>query len=181
MTMSADGSTVAVNGYFTDSNLNPFGFLAYADRETWLPAKTMGQKLSMDGSVFFQPLTDGIDLVDVQTGRLVNRVQLPIQLPTVYDSLVMDGADDVVAIITGNGVSTLDLSSEFPGGGSSPTARRRSACPFTARRANFSACCNTNCGNFDLGPATPQSRQLNHLKINSRAARRAIRRKLLQA
>ncbi len=114
MTMSADGSTVAVNGYFTDSNLNPFGFLAYADRETWLPAKTIGQKLSMDGSVFFQPLTDGIDLVDVQTGRLVNRVQLPIQLPTVYDSLVMDGADDVVAIITGNGVSTLDLSSEFP-------------------------------------------------------------------
>jgi DNA-binding beta-propeller fold protein YncE len=112
--MSADGTTLAADGFVVDSILNPTGIIEYVDRETWLPQATFGQKLNKDGSVLFQPLTDGIDVLDVQTGRLVNRVQLPIQLPSVYDSLVVDGQDALVAAITTSGVVTIDLSSVTP-------------------------------------------------------------------
>jgi len=81
LALSADGSTLITNGFFADANLNAVGLQVYTDREVWLPVATVGQKLSKDGSVLFQPLTNGIDVVDVHTGRLVNRVQLPLQLP----------------------------------------------------------------------------------------------------
>jgi hypothetical protein len=70
--------------------------------------------------VLFQPLTDGVDEIDVLTGRLVNRVQLPLQLPTVYDSLVVDGTDDVVVAITNTGVAAIDLTAQLP----APAVRR---------------------------------------------------------
>lgn len=114
MSVSADGSTIASNAYFADENMNPFGIQAYADRETWLAVATEGQKLNKDGSVFFQPLANGIDVIDVQTGRLVNRVELPVQLPLVYDSLVVDGQDEVLVAITSTGIATVDLSSAVP-------------------------------------------------------------------
>ena len=111
LSMSADGTTLAANGYILDTSLNPSGIIEYTDRETWLPTAVVGQKLNKNGSVFLQPLTDGIDVIDVNTGRLVNRVQLSLQLPTVYDSLVVDGTDDVVVAITTTGVATIDLTS----------------------------------------------------------------------
>jgi|HubBroStandDraft_1064217.scaffolds.fasta_scaffold01336_4 WD40 repeat protein len=114
LALSADGSTLVTNGFFADANLNATGLQVYTDRETWLPVATIGQKLDMDGSVLFQPLTNGIDVVDVQTGRLVNRIQLSVQLPTVHDSLVVDGTDDIVVAITTTGVAAIDLTSETP-------------------------------------------------------------------
>jgi hypothetical protein len=114
LALSADGSALATNGFFADANLNAIGLQVYTDRETWLAVGTIGQKFNKDGSVFFQPLTNGIDVIDTQTGRLVNRVQFALQLPTVYDALVVDGRDDVVAIITTNGVVTIDLTSVAP-------------------------------------------------------------------
>jgi WD40 repeat protein len=121
LALSADGSTLVTNGFFADANLNATGLQVYTDRETWLPVATIGQKLDIDGGLLFQPLTNGIDVVDVQTGRLVNRVQLSVQLPTVYDSLVVDGTDDIVVAITTTGVAAIDLTSEAP----TPTGRKR--------------------------------------------------------
>lgn len=62
---------------------------AYIDWETWLPFSTYGHKLRQDGSILFQPLTDGIDLVAQNTGHLLYRVQIPVATADVYDSLVM--------------------------------------------------------------------------------------------
>lgn len=114
LALSADGSTLITNGFFADANLDAVGLQVYTDREIWLPVATIGQKLSNDGTVLFQPLTDGLDVTDVLTGRLVNRVQLPFQLPTVYDSLVVDGTDDVVVAITTTGVAAIDLTAQVP-------------------------------------------------------------------
>lgn len=114
LSISADGTTLVGNGLVFDSSLNPSNLIEYTDRETWLPSATEGQKLNKDGSIFFQPLTDGIDVIDVQTGLLVNRVQLSVQLPLVYDSLVVDGTDDILVAITTTGVSVVDLTTETP-------------------------------------------------------------------
>ena len=121
LALSADGSTLVTNGFFADANLNATGLQVYTDRETWLPVATIGQKLDIDGSLLFQPLTNGIDVVDVQSGRLVNRVQLSVQLPTVHDSLVVDGTDDIVVAITTTGVAAIDLTLEAP----TPSVRKR--------------------------------------------------------
>ena len=121
LALSADGSTLVTNGFFADANLNATGLQVYTDRETWLPLATIGQKLDIDGSLLFQPLTNGIDVVDVQTGRLVNRVQLSVQLPTVHDSLVVDRTDDIVVAITTTGVAAIDLTLEAP----TPSLRKR--------------------------------------------------------
>jgi hypothetical protein len=108
--MSADGTTFAADGYLTDAYLNPFSMVAYIDRELFFPTAVYGQKLSKDGALLFQPLTDGIDVLDSQGGRLLYRVQLPIQISNTYDALVSDGDDTLVAITNG-GIAFIDLSS----------------------------------------------------------------------
>jgi hypothetical protein len=110
LSISGDGTTVDINGYLTDPLLNPEATPAYVDWETWFPTATLGQKLNRDGSIMFQPLTDGLDLIARNTGRLVYRVQIPVTTATVYDSLVV-GAQNSVAVITAAGVSFVDLSS----------------------------------------------------------------------
>ncbi len=109
--ISADGTTLVMSGIFTDSSLNAVNLSAYVDRETWLAEATIGQKLSKDGSLMFQPLTNGIDMIATSTGRLLNRVQVPVTLADVYDVLVVDGSDETLAVITANGVALVNLSS----------------------------------------------------------------------
>jgi hypothetical protein len=109
--ISADGTTLVMSGILTDSSLNAVNLPVYVDRETWLAEATIGQKLSSNGSLMFQPLANGIDMIDTATGRLMNRVQMPFALADVYDVLVVDGSDETVAIITANGVALVDLSS----------------------------------------------------------------------
>jgi len=109
LAISGDGSTVDIDGYLTDPSLNPETIPVYIDWETWLPFGTLGQKLNQDGSIMFQPLTDGLDLIARNTGRLLYRVQIPVTTASVYDSLVVSPQDSV-AIITTTGISFVDLS-----------------------------------------------------------------------
>ncbi|WP_353068156.1 IPT/TIG domain-containing protein [Tunturibacter empetritectus] len=110
LALSADGSTLVTNDDLTDSSLNAISVPAYIDWETWLPSPTYGQKLYSDGSVLVQPLTDGIDLISRNTGRLLYRVQLPITVAQVYDPVVPATNVGVYGIITAAGVSFVDLS-----------------------------------------------------------------------
>ena len=108
--ISGDGSTVDFDGYFTDPQLNPENVPAYIDWETWLPSSTYGQKLNQDGSVLYQPLTNGIDLIERNSGRLLYRVQVPGTVANVYDSLFL-GPAGTLGYITSSGITFVDLSS----------------------------------------------------------------------
>jgi hypothetical protein len=114
LAMSSDGTTLAADGYLTDASMNASSLVAYTDRETFFPTAVLGQKLSANGSVLFQPLTNGIDVIDTQTGRLLYRVQVPVQVADTYDALVVDGNDYTLAAITSGGVAFFDLSA-LPG------------------------------------------------------------------
>jgi hypothetical protein len=93
--LSADGTTLLASDLLMDENLNVFGDITYVDRDVWLPLAVYGQKLSADGSLIFQPLTDGIDIHDGSSGLLRYRVQFPVQFANVYDALVLDNIDSV--------------------------------------------------------------------------------------
>ena len=109
--VSGDASTVVINGYLTDSSLNLETEPAYIDWETWFPTGVIGQKLNQDGSILFQPLTDGIDLIARNTGRLLYRIQTSATPANVYDPLLVAEGQNTLAVITATGVSFVDLSS----------------------------------------------------------------------
>jgi IPT/TIG domain len=110
LAISTDGFTLSTNTDLTDSSLNAISAPAYIEWETWLPSPTLGQKLYSDGSILLQPLTDGIDLISRNTGRLLYRVQLPLTVAQVYDPVVSTTSVGVYGIITAAGVSFVDLS-----------------------------------------------------------------------
>jgi len=111
LAVSADSSTVDINGLLADPSLNPETEPAYIDWETWFPTAVNGQKLNQNGSILFQPLTDGIDMIARNTGRLLYRIQIPVTPANVYDSLVVAEGQNTLAVITATGVSFVDLSS----------------------------------------------------------------------
>jgi hypothetical protein len=111
MALSGDGSTLLTEDLLTDASLNVQGDITYVDRDVWLAMAEYGQKLNTDGSLVFQPLTDGIDVHDAATGLLTYRVELPIQITNAYDALVIDNPDGLLFAITASGIAEINLRS----------------------------------------------------------------------
>ena len=112
--LSEDGSVLLASDLLTDQSLNVFGDITYVDRDVWLPVAVYGQKLNTDGSLGFQPLTNGIDVIDGATGLLQYRVALPIQAANVYDALAIDNSDGLLFVLTANGIAQVNLGSLPP-------------------------------------------------------------------
>lgn len=114
LTLSSNQTWMSATGWLMDTNLNPESFLTFSDRQS-LISEVFGAKLSPDGSLFFQPLTDGIDVFDGRQGILRTRIALPMKLSANYDALVADGKDNVLVGIAGlngnGGVTVIDLNS----------------------------------------------------------------------
>jgi hypothetical protein len=111
LAISGDGSEVDSAGEWADSSLNRETIVTYIDWETWFPIAANGQKLNQDGSILFSPLTDGIDMVPRNTGRLLYRIQIPMTPANVYDVLVIAKGQNTLGVISATGVSFVDLSS----------------------------------------------------------------------
>jgi hypothetical protein len=114
LTLSAGQSTLEATSYLYDTNLNGESYLVLNDRDALNIADVYGTKLSPDGTLLFQPTTNGIDVFDGRLGTLRTRISLPVALSENFDALVSDGTDNVlIAIIgqTGNGIAIVDLSS----------------------------------------------------------------------
>ena len=117
LTLSADQTTLESNSYLYDRGLNGESYLSLTVRESLgfsNIAYVYGTKLSPDGSLLFQPSTNGIDVYDGRRGTLRQRISLPFALSSNYDALVSDGKDNVLIAITGqngSGIAVVDLSS----------------------------------------------------------------------
>jgi hypothetical protein len=96
MAISGDGSALITADFLADSNLNAITEVGYVDRDVWLPIAVYGQKLNSNGSLMFQQLTNGIDVIDGTTGLLQHRVALPLQAANVYDALAVDNTDGLI-------------------------------------------------------------------------------------
>ncbi len=111
LSLSSNQARFAATGYFYDSDLNAESYTALNLREMNV-SDIYGEKLSPDGSVLFQPTTNGIDVLDARLGNLLMRIALPMTLSPNYDALVSDGKDNVLVAITGangDGVAVIDL------------------------------------------------------------------------
>jgi IPT/TIG domain len=125
LAVSGDGSTIDVDGLFTDSSLGPQTQVVYIDWETWFPFSVLGQKLNQEGSVLFKPLTDGIDLLARNTGRLLYRIQISDGPAEIYDALVVAKEQNTLAVISATTVSFVDLSTlPIPANVAQPFANR---------------------------------------------------------
>jgi hypothetical protein len=115
LALSSNQTWMSGTGWLMDTNLNPESFITLTDRQAITSVGVFGAKLNSDGSLFFQPLTGGIDVFDGKTGTLRNRIALPFSLSANYDALVSDGKDNVLLAIVGQegdgGVAVIDLSS----------------------------------------------------------------------
>jgi hypothetical protein len=88
--------------------------LTLNDREALDISYVYGAKLSPDGTLLFQPSTNGVDVYDGRLGILLYRIALPFALSANYDALVEDGQDNKLIAITGtngDGIAVVDLTS----------------------------------------------------------------------
>jgi hypothetical protein len=103
-----------VNGFMTDSNLNNLGFQTLDNAEAIDAQYLYGGAFSADGSLFFQPGVQFIDVFDGRTGDFRARVSLPVPLSPNFRALVSDGEDSRLVAITGstgNGIAVINLNS----------------------------------------------------------------------
>jgi YVTN family beta-propeller protein len=114
LSLSSNQTAFAATGYFYDSDLNAESYVGLNLREMMNISYLYGEKLSPDGTMLFQPTTDGIDVLDARLGILLERIALPVTLSPNYDALVSDGTDNVLVAITGangDGIAVIDLTS----------------------------------------------------------------------
>lgn len=113
LSLSSNQTQLEATSILYDTNLNAESFLSLSDREALDISYVYGAKMSPDGTLFFQPSTNGIDVFDGRLGTLRTRIALPFGLSQNYDALVSDGIDNVLLAITdatGDGVAVIDLS-----------------------------------------------------------------------
>lgn len=114
LTLSSGQATFEASSYLYDENLNGQSYLVLSDRDSSYISYVYGTQLSPDGTLLFQPSTNGIDVIDGRLGILLTRIALPVSLSQNYDALVADGEDNVLIAITGtsgSGIALVDLSS----------------------------------------------------------------------
>ncbi len=114
LVLGANQTSLFVDGFFTDSNLNNLGLQTLDNAETLDAEYLYGGALSADGSLYFQPGTQFIDVFNGQTGAFRSRVSLPVPLSPNFRALVSDGQDSQLVAITGatgNGIAVVNLNS----------------------------------------------------------------------
>ncbi len=111
--MSANQARLFADGFFVDTNLNGIGLQVLNAPESIDAQYVYGGAFSADGSLFFQPGSQAIDVFDGVTGAFRARIALPLPLSPNFRALVANGKDDRIIAITGNGdgIAVIDLSS----------------------------------------------------------------------
>ena len=100
--------------FLYDGDENGEAGLALNLREAMNIQYVDGTAFSPDGSLLFQPSTNGIDVFDGRLFTLRTRIALPVALGQNYDALVSGGPDDQLVAITGasgTGIALIDLRS----------------------------------------------------------------------
>lgn len=109
LAVSADGTHFVEDDAFLDSNPFVSGALAYSDAEVQDVSANFGQKFLSSGSLLLQPLVNQVDVIDSNTGRLRDRVSLPITIANALDSTVLDEPDNSLFLIMDGGIAQLPL------------------------------------------------------------------------
>lgn len=110
--LAANQTSLFIDGVMADSNLNNLGLQTLDNAEAFDADYLYGAAFSTDGSLFFQPGVQFIDVFDGRTGSFRARVSLPVPLSPNFRALVANNQDSRLVAITGdtgNGVAVIDL------------------------------------------------------------------------
>jgi hypothetical protein len=114
LALAPNQTQFAASNYLYDTNLNASSTVELNDREIKDASYVYGTKFSPDGTLLFQPATQGMDVYDGRLGTFLSRIAFSVPLSTNYDALVSDGKDNILIAITGtsgNGIAVIDLAS----------------------------------------------------------------------
>jgi hypothetical protein len=82
-----------------------------------------GEKMTASGSLLYQPLLHGVDVIDVNSGAWLRRIALTEQVEFVQNAMALDEAGNRLFLITDAGLSVLQMdSSPLSMGYLSPTS-----------------------------------------------------------
>lgn len=111
--MSATQTRLFADGFFVDTNFNGIGLQVLNVAESIDASYVYGGAFSADGSLFFQPGLNSIDVFDGATGAFRARVSLPVALSPNFRALVSNKKDNRIIAITGagDGIAVIDLTS----------------------------------------------------------------------
>lgn len=112
--LATNQSVMEATGFLYDGDENGQAAEALNLREAMNIEYVDGTAFSPDGSLLFQPSTNGIDVYDGRLFTLRTRIALPVALGQNFDALVAGGPDDELLAITGtggSGVAVIDLTS----------------------------------------------------------------------
>ncbi len=110
--LAINQTSLEATSFLYDGDENGAAALTLNLREAGNIEYVNGTAFSPDGSLLFQPSTQGIDVFDGRLGILRTRIALPVALGQNYDALVAGGPDDQLVAITGatgTGIALIDL------------------------------------------------------------------------
>jgi len=70
-----------------------------------------GEKMNASGSLLYQPLLHGVDVIDVNSGAWLRRIALTEQVQSVQNAMALDEAGDRLFLITDAGLTVLQMDS----------------------------------------------------------------------
>lgn len=70
-----------------------------------------GEKLNASGSLLYQPLLQGVDVIDINSGAWQRRVTLTEQVQFVQNAMALDEAGNRLFLITDKGLTVLQMDS----------------------------------------------------------------------
>lgn len=139
--ISADGNVVAIGEALADRHLNGAGFFGYIDLFTLDAVQQYGEKWHPTGSLLYVPIDHGFDILDGNSGKLRERVSLPVVISSgappgplgSVDTLLVHSTGRELLMLTTTGVVFVQLDEvplgigsltpSFGGGGTDLTLR----------------------------------------------------------
>lgn len=111
-----NGLVFDASGNFYNSTGINYSFVAPLDLISY-PLSAVGEKLHPGGGLLFTPVIDGVSSTitvseyDVNTGWLLNQIEIPGNPGSSFDTMVFDDTGNRLFVSTDTGIITIDLSS----------------------------------------------------------------------
>jgi hypothetical protein len=168
--VSADGNEVVIGEAFADGELNGSGFFAYIDLFTLDAVQQYGEKWHPTGSLLYVPIDHGFDILDGNTGKLRERVSLPVAISSgappgplgSVDTLLIDSTGENLIMLTTTGVVFVQLDGVPIGIGSLTPSFGSAGTALTLRGSGFT---NATTAAFNGTPASVTYVDANTLNV----------------
>ncbi len=109
LAVAADGTRTAFGGYIADGDLAIETPAAYVDVDVINFGLRSGQLLHASGSYLYFPIDFGVEIVDANKGRLLERILILDPVANIANSMLINETGSRIYLVTTAGLSILDF------------------------------------------------------------------------